>query len=95
MEYKVKVIKILLKNNKTAKAGETVKGHQLVDEKTSVKNGLVEKIEEKKAKKLNADEIIKLIEAANSLEEISQYKDDDRKTVQSAYAEKLEELESK
>lgn len=44
-KYKVKVIKILLKNNKTAVSGDIVSGDKLINELEAVKGGYV--VEEK------------------------------------------------
>lgn len=41
-EYKVKVIKVLLKNNKTAKAGDIVKESKLINPHDALKGGYVE-----------------------------------------------------
>jgi hypothetical protein len=43
---------------------------------------------------LNAKDSIEFIKEATSLEEIEPFAKDDRKTVQEAYAEKVEELEA-
>lgn len=46
-EYKVKVIKVLLKNNKTAKAGDIVKESKLINPHDALKGGYVELVESK------------------------------------------------
>lgn len=50
------------------------------------------KDKESKDKKLSAADIVKLIKSAESIEAISEFADDDRKTVKEAYEEKLAEL---
>lgn len=95
MEYKVLVIKILLKNNKVAKSGEIVKESQLISPDSSVKNGFVEPVGKTKEKqKMSASDTIEAIESAESFEEIESFKSDERKTVQEAFAKKEEELQS-
>lgn len=47
---------------------------------------------DKEEKSLSASDIVKLIKAAESVEQISEYSEDDRKTVKEAYEEKLAEL---
>ena len=47
-EYKVKVIKVLLKNNKTAKAGDVVKESRLINPHDALKGGYVELIKSDK-----------------------------------------------
>lgn len=49
-EYKVKVIKVLLKNNKTAKCGDLVKESQLINPHDAVKGGYVELVKLDKSK---------------------------------------------
>ena len=47
---------------------------------------------ESKDEKLSAADIVKLVKAAESIEVISEFAGDDRKTVKEAYEEKLAEL---
>jgi hypothetical protein len=43
----------------------------------------------------SASDIVKIIKAAETVDEISEYAEDDRKTVKEAYQEKLNDLEDK
>lgn len=53
--YKVKVFKHLLKNNKIAKKGDTVKENQLINKEASIKGEFVEEVKSKSGAKKDSN----------------------------------------
>lgn len=91
-------MKVLLKRDHySVKDGKTVeleKGEHDLDQKQAevlVKRGVANALESE-SKEPSAADIVKLIKAAESLEQIEVYAEDERKTVKEAFEAKLAEL---